>query len=713
MICQKRHVANFTILRGKDTLVVLSTTNGERPWMVYCGPELPGANPEELALLKNAQHIPGGPQQPIQPSLLNPLGTGWPGAAGLTVHRDSRDWAIDLRVTQTDVSPDTVTVICEDRSACIRAVHRISCCEHTGVVDCSTSIHNIGKTPLSLDWCAALCVPLDDRLKRARAFSGKWADEFQTADFDLPRGSYVRENKAGRTSHDNFPGLFLGASGTDEKAGLAAAFHLAWSGNSRLRIDAEQDGHATLQLGELLGPGEIRIAPGGDYATPSMVGCWTRHGFGDLSRRLHHYVLGGQSDKPRPIHYNTWEAVYFDHSEERILALVEKAADVGAERFVLDDGWFGGRRNDKAGLGDWWVSPEVYPNGLHPIVSRVRELGMEFGLWFEPEMINPDSDLYRKHPDWVLGADGVEPIASRHQLALNLTKPEVTEYLFKTVGALISEYQIDYIKWDMNRDIQHPGGPGGCAVMHQQTRALYALLERFREAHPALEIESCSSGAGRADYRILHHTNRIWTSDNNDARHRHQIMRGASHFFPLSVLGNHVGPKRCHITGRVFPMAFRAGSAIFGHMGMELDLADETEQDRAILGAAIALHKRHRELIHDGDFYRLDTPDYLAAIGCVADDRNEALFGCALLDIHPTTKPPQLRFDGLDRAKRYRITVVWPQIDPSLSHPSIIDAAALMENGDAFAGAALMEHGIQLPLIHPDTCLIYKLKAEN
>ncbi len=705
-------MADFTILRGKDTLVVLCTAKGERPWIVYAGPDIPGATPEELAILQSGQHIPGGPEQPIQPSLLNPLGTGWPGAAGLIAHRDGKDWAIDLRVENVRQSDESdAEIVCVDALSELQSTHNFALCPRTGVFTASTKMVGSNDKPVNIDWCAALCLPMDDRLNRLRSVSGKWASEFQIENIERFRGSYLRENKAGRTSHSDFPGLFAGTGTTDEATGLAFGCHLGWSGNSRLRIDTGQDGRAILQAGELLLPGEIS----GGYTTPQLVACWSNDGYGDVSRRLHAFVknsIVSERSKPRPVHYNTWEAVYFDHDEARLIDLAEQAAKVGAERFVLDDGWFGGRRSDKAGLGDWWVSPDIYPNGLQSIVNRVRELGMEFGLWFEPEMVNPDSDLYRAHPDWVLGVEGVEAIPSRHQLTLDLTKPEVTDYLFEKISALITEYQIDYIKWDMNRDTQHPVSDGR-AVMHKQTEALYALLDRYRTAHPTLEIESCSSGGARADYEILRRTDRIWTSDNNDARHRHQIMRGASHFFPLSVLGNHVGPKRCHITGRMFSMEFRAASAIFGHMGMELDLADETAQDRATLAAAIALHKRHRELIHTGDFYRLETPDFLAAMGCVSTGKEEALFSYALLDMHPTTTPPRLRLDGLDPAKQYRIKLLWPQSNPSRSDPSIIDAAALMENGSLFAGAALMEHGIQLALVHPDTCLIYHLKAEN
>ncbi|WP_328598394.1 alpha-galactosidase [Pontixanthobacter gangjinensis] len=707
-------MADFSILRGKDTLIVLDAAKGERTSIVYCGPDLPGATAEELVLLQTSQHVPGGPQQPIRASLLNPLGTGWSGSAGLLAHCARKDWAIDLRVASIDQTSDQqIEILTEDVNANLSVTHNLKVCAETGVLSASSTVTNTGTSAVQLEWCAPVCLPFDDRLTSLKTFSGKWADEFQTETIGRFRGTYLRENKAGRTSHSDFPGLFAGTQTTGETSGLAAGFHIGWSGNSRVRLDTGQDGHTFLQMGELLFPGELEL--GRSYTTPTFFGCWSRDGYGDVSRRLHHYLKDSvlkQRPKSRLVHYNTWEAVYFDHSEARLLDLAEKAAAVGAERFVLDDGWFGGRRSDQAGLGDWRVSSEIYPGGLHPIVNRVRELGMEFGLWFEPEMVNPDSDLYRAHPDWVLGIGGTDPIPSRHQLTLDLTKHQVTNYLFETISALIRDYKIDYIKWDMNRDTQHPGSDGR-AVMHQQTNALYALLDRFRTAHPNTEIESCSSGGARADYGILRYTDRIWTSDNNDARRRHQIMRGASHFFPLKVLGNHVGPKKCHITGRMFSMEFRAASAIFGHMGMELDLADETAEERATLAAAIALHKQHRGLIHDGAYYRIETPDFLMAQSCVEPGKTAALSSCALLDMHPSTIPPRLRFAGLAPDKNYRTRMVWPQHNPSQSSPSIIEEADLTGEGFIASGSALMGHGMQLPLTHPDTCLIFHSETVN
>ena len=709
---------DFTALRAGGTFVAIEATRGARPIILYAGPVMPGVDPEELATLATRQHAPGTASVPLRGSMINEIGTGISGPSGLIAHRGGQDWAVDLRVESVEQpAEDTLKICCRDANTAVAVCHQLSIDPSTGVLTTSTSIENLSETSLELDWCAALCLPIDQRLDRMFSFTGRWSGEFAIEEIGSFQGSIVRENKAGRTSHDVFPGAFLGTGTTSENEGLAAGFHLAWSGNSRLRLDRHSDGRSLIQLGEMAFPGEIRLGKGELYETPDMIAAWSENGFNSVSQKFHDQLCGQVLDsrsfsKPRPVHYNTWEAIYFDHDDATLIELAEHAAAVGAERFVLDDGWFGGRRNADKGLGDWWVSDDVYPNGLHTIADRVTELGMEFGLWFEPEMVNPDSELYRAHPDWVLGAEGVEAVPFRGQFTLDLTRDEVSDYLFDKITSLVSEYGIAYIKWDMNRDTNYPGS-GGRGAMHAQTKAVYRLMQRLRDAHPELEIESCSSGGGRADFGVLRHTDRIWTSDNNDARTRHQIMRGGSHFLPLRVLGNHVGPKRCHITGRRFSMHFRVASAIFGHMGMELDLREESEADLDILKAGIALHKQHRDLIHNGQFLRLNSTATTNLIGCVARDQSEGLFSYAKLESELRTLPDLIRFNGLDAAKRYRVRMVWPLHNPSISTPSIIDAADLTGEGKVFSGAALMQHGMQPPLIHPDTCLIYHLEANE
>ncbi|MEO1405408.1 MAG: alpha-galactosidase, partial [Pseudomonadota bacterium] len=614
-------------------------------------------------------------------------------------------------------SDHRVKIICHDATTNVWAMHFIGFNPDSNVMTCQTQIVNDGEDNLSLDWCASASLPLDPRATRLFGFTGRWANEFQIEEIPPFLGSYVRENKSGRTSHDNFPALLAAPPGTTEQFGPCFGFHLGWSGNNRLRIDRLSDGRAFVQLGEYFYPGEMVLKPGEVYRTPRLYAAFTSRGFSALSRKFHQHLRNRVMDgrihgKPRPIHYNTWEAVYFDHDQETLFALAEKAADVGAERFVLDDGWFSSRRNDKAGLGDWWPSKDIYPDGLRPLANHVVGLGMEFGLWFEPEMVNPDSELYRTHPDWILHAEGVEQVPFRSQYVLDLTRPEVTDYLFQQMHKILSDHPVSYIKWDMNRDIHHPGSYGKPAI-YRQTRAVYELMEWVRTAHPEIEIESCASGGARADYGVLRRTDRIWTSDTNDALDRQKIQRGASHFFPLEIMGAHVGPATCHITGRRLRMELRVATAMFGHMGMELDLRDETDEDLETLKAGIALHKQHRALLHSGNYHRLDTPEHINAVGVVAEDMSEALFSWCNLSSHRETLPGRIFFSGLDRDQSYRVRIIWPAPVQSRSTPPVVEALDLAGDGSILAGDALMQMGIQVPLLYPETCLIWHLEAQE
>ena len=707
---------SFIILKTSETELILDAQIGARPNILYWGPVLSKTAPEELALLSTRQWAHGGPTINAPVSLSNELAAGASGPPGFIAHRNGVDWAAIFTVTDVSQNSDHSAVItCDDPKTQIHAQYDIRLDPVSHVLSATTSIINLGQEPLSIDWCAALCLPLENRLTKLMTFKGRWAMEFQTEEIDAFRGSYVRENRSGRTSHDNFPGFIALTETTDELAGTAIGFHLGWSGNSRVRTDRYSDGQIFVQMGELFHPGEMRIGENETYTTPTLYAARSDKGLNHLSQHFHSHVKntvmdGRTKNKPRPVHFNTWEAVYFDHSEEKLMALAEKAAWVGAERFVLDDGWFGARRNDQSGLGDWFVSTDVYPNGLGPLAEKVRSLGMEFGIWFEPEMVNPDSDLFRAHPDWILEAQGVEQIPARNQYVLDLTRAEVCDYLFEKISAVVSEYDVAYIKWDMNRDIHHPGS-NGRGVIHQQTRAVYALMKRLRDAHPQLEIETCSSGGGRADYGVLGYTDRIWLSDSNDALDRQKIQRGASYFFPLQVLGSHVGPKRCHITQRTLSMEFRAATAILGHMGLELNLHDETDDDLETLKQAVSLYKQYRPLIHDGDFVRLNAADYLNIVGVIAKDKTEAIFSCAKMAGHSTTLPERMRLEALDKAKRYRLKIIWPTRFFSITAPSIVEAADLFRDGSIFSGEALINHGFQLPLMHPETCLLYHLEA--
>ena len=703
----------YTIHSQNCTLVVDCRSNA--PAILYWGARLSeDSSPDMLSLLATRQEVQAC--MPEEPAIaLSPeLGAGFSGSAGVQIHRGGAQWAVFSQIQSVTVEPNNrLSIVSKCKGTEIELIHCLQLDTSTDVLTATTQLTNIGQSKLWVDRCDAPCIPVPMHYNKILGFKGRWAKEFQTQSIDRFMGAYVRENRSGRTSHDAFPAVIVHSDQANESAGEAYGLHLGWSGNHHLRIEEQFVGRAYAQFGELFFPGELSLEPGESYCSPVLYGASSNTGLTDLSACFHQYIRENLTDprmqgKPKPVHFNTWEAMYFDLSMSRLCQLADEAAAVGVERFVLDDGWFKGRKSDRAGLGDWTVDETVFPQGLGPLVEHVNAAGMEFGLWVEPEMVNPDSDLYRAHPDWVLNAAPAPLLLSRNQLVLDLTRTEVQKYLFEHLDNLLSEYAITYLKWDMNRVINQPGNAEGRAVTHYQTLALYQLLARIREAHPEVEIESCSSGGGRADFGILAHTDRIWTSDSNDALDRLSIQKGFSFFFPPEIMGAHVGPRDCHITGRSISMATRAGVALFGDMGIEANLLTMDDAEKAELKAAVALHKKHRLLLHSGKLMRLDTEDYENSFGVISADKQEAIFSYGLLDGQPNSAPGRLRFPGLDASTLYTVNIIWPQ-QPSSYSKSILDII----NGSVISGDALTKFGVQLPLMLPATLLVFHLASHR
>jgi alpha-galactosidase len=372
---------------------------------------------------------------------------------------------------------------------------------------------------------------------------------------------------------------------------------------------------------------------------------------------------------------NTWEAVYFDHDLDKLTHLADLGAQVGVERFVLDDGWFRHRRDDRAGLGDWYVDETVWPSGLRPLIDHVRALGMEFGLWVEPEMVNPDSDLARAHPEWTLATGGRTPADRRSQQVLDLTHPEAYAYILERLDALLTEYDIAYLKWDHNRELVDAGhSPDGEPTVHRQTHAVYALLDELRARHPGLEIESCASGGGRIDLAILERTDRVWASDCNDALERQSINRWTQLLLPPELVGSHIGAVRSHTTGRTHDLTFRAGTALFGHLGIEWDLT------------------RARE-----------------AHGVISHDRTEAVFALTAVATPVTAHPGTLRLPGLDPNTTYHLR----PLPPGDQAPGMEGGtpAWCTKDGITLPGSVLERVGIQIPNLHPEQLILLQLTS--
>ena len=413
---------------------------------------------------------------------------------------------------------------------------------------------------------------------------------------------------------------------------------------------------------------------GETYTSPWLYGAYG-DGLDEVARRFHRHLRARPRPvaAERPVTLNVWEAVYFDHDRDRLLDLADRAAAVGVERFVLDDGWFGARRDDRAGLGDWVVSAEVWPDGLHPLVDRVRELGMQFGLWFEPEMVNPDSDVARAHPEWIMAARPEWPVESRHQQVLNLGIPEAYAHVKGQILALLDEYDIGYIKWDHNRDLIEAGTQtdGGRPGVHAQTLAFYRLLDELRAAHPDLEIESCSSGGARVDLAVLERTDRVWVSDNIDPHDRQRMLRWTGQLLPPEYLGSHIASGRSHATGRQHDLGFRAGTAIFGHLGIEWDLAEASDAETRRAQRPGSRSTRSTAASCSAAIWSGWTGrgTRIHLHGVVAPDRSRALFAFAPVDSLYPDPAPRLRFRGLDPERTYRVRPVIVGSAPSGLRP--------------------------------------------
>ena len=543
---------------------------------------------------------------------------------------------------------------------------------------------------VEVEWLASPVLPGPALADEIITFSGRWCGEFETNKVLWSQGSFVAGAPGGRTSHERSPGIYLPTRGATETQGEAFGLHLGWSGGHRLVAEELPSGARQVQLGAV-GSGNT------PFETPKLYATRTGSGLNGVSQAFHSKVrkLVNFTDptRARPVHYNCWEAVYFDHDINVLADLAERAAALGAERFVLDDGWFGRRDDDTSSLGDWWVDERKWPNGLGPLIDHVEKLGMTFGIWFEPEMVNPDSNLYRSHPDWILGPE--DQPTGRHQLVLDLTKDGVSDYLFEAISKVLSAHHIDYIKWDHNRALPHPS--------QAQTLALYDLLARVREAHPGVEIESCASGGGRIDFGILERTQRVWISDSNDAQERVKIQRGASYFFPPEISGSHIGPRVCHTSGRQFSMAFRACVAASRAMGLEMDLRELTDEEAAEIKKQIARFKDRRGLIHSGRLFRLESSDpAVMAEMHLAQDGSEFLLFSAQMRPSDQQLAKPIRLAGLETDARYEL-----RLDDVDRVVEVMNRGAKspLASGEplVLSGAALMGHGVLLPNSFPDT----------
>ena len=690
-----------------QTLLFVSREN-RLPELTYWGAPLPeNENLEELARAL-APPVGGGMLDNIVPVTLCPTeGDGFMGQPGLAgCFEDSSGWAPDFQLANVQQEADRLHFQGRDSVLDLVLNIHLQIKPGCGTVTLSSQLCNHGKQAYRLENLAAATLLLPAHMDWVHEFGGKWCREFESLSKRIDRGPIQRQNRTGRTGHGDFPGLILTAEGCSNLRGEALGLHLAWSGGHRHLVERMADGRTYVQMGPMLRPGEIHLGPGETFETPDIHLCRSEEGIGGIARAFHETVRAlvtfPDQEKERPVNYNCWEAVYFDHDLEELKQIASIAADLGAERFVLDDGWFKGRTDDRRALGDWSVDSGKYPEGLTPLINHMLEEGMAFGLWVEPEMVNPDSDLYRAHPDWILAVENADQLEGRHQLVLDLSRQEVTNYLFDVLDALLSQYEISYLKWDHNRVLTQAGNGGSKPSYIAQTRALYALLDRLRQAHPEVEIESCASGGGRVDLGILEHTHRVWLSDSNDAHERQKIQHHALPFLPPEVTGSHVGPRDCHTSGRRLSMSFRAWTAAQRHMGFEMDPRELDAEETACLKKVVAWYKENRSWLHRGQSYLLDSPlvGQLAEMTLAQQGDRFAVISAQLEAAEFETVQP-LRLAGLEANSRYRLRLTNPEdIKPNLCRDWTSPLGQV--SGLVLSGSALMQVGVILPISHPD-----------
>ncbi len=642
-------------------------------------------------------------------------------ALKVTFADGNRDLVLHF-VRATQSSSQTIDVLLKDITREIFVMLRYSIDPETGILARSADIENREKQPAVIEQAAAAQWTLPSARYTLSYLTGRWAGEWTLNQEQIHGGARVIESRRGTTGHQANPWfaisrdtsqLTTGPIAADEEHGEVWFGALAWSGSWRISVE-----HTQLDAVRVTGgfhPFDFgyKLKPGEHLETPVFYGGYSDHGLGGASRLLHRFEIAhilpqAPDPKPRPVIYNSWEATEFRVDEAGQMALAEKAASIGVDRFVMDDGWFGQRKDDHAGLGDWYVNSEKFPHGLKPLIDKVHSLGMDFGLWVEPEMVNPNSDLYRKHPEWVLNFPGRPRSESRNQLVLNLARPDVRDYVEGFLDKLLTENDIAFLKWDYNRNWSEPGWDQAPVdeqkrVYVQFIRNLYSILADLRKKHPKLEIESCSGGGGRVDLGILHYTDEVWTSDNTDPFDRLSMQDGFTYAYTPQIMMAWVTDSPHWLNNkRSTSLAYRMLSSMQGSLGIGANLNHWTAEDFATAKRLIAAYHSAQQTIVRGDLYRLMSPrdgSEFSATETVSTDKNQAVVFAFANATQGGRGFPMLQLQGFDPHAEYKLS--WIE---GKSRPGTPESAS---------GAWWMRHGLQLDLRGDFQAAAFRFDRQN
>ena len=620
------------------------------------------------------------------------------------VHADGSS-ALDLRYYSHTVKPgkygieglpavyaaedeaETLEVVLRDTASAVEVTLLYAVLPALDLVTRCARIRNLGETPVTLTKAASLCLDISRGSWEWVHFHGRHAMERQMERRLLFHGIQEIGSTRGTSSHHQNPTVLLCTPDCTETAGACIGAALVYSGSHQTRLECDQLGQVRMVMG--IHPDLFRweLKAGETFSTPEVMLSYSDTGLETLSHHFHqaireHICRGKYQLAERPVLINNWEATYFGFDTEKILHIAEEAARLGVDMLVLDDGWFGKRDDDCSGLGDWFVNETKLSGGLHDLVEKIKGMGMRFGIWFEPEMISEDSDLYRKHPDWAIRIPDRAPMRSRYQLVLDMANPEVQEYLFRVMSDVLHSADISYVKWNMNRSISDwytrglPADRQG-EMPHRYVLGLYALLERLTAAFPDVLFEGCSGGGGRFDAGMLYYCPQIWCSDDTDAYERTKIQYGTSFFYPVSAVGSHVSTVPNHQTGRITPFETRGTVAMAGSFGYELDLNLLSDGEKQEVAEQIRQFKTYGPLIHNGKYYRLTNPmaEDAALWEFAAQDGSEVLVQGMLFHAEANVLRRTVQLRGLDAEKRYRLD----------------------GTEQVYTGAALMAGGVLLP----------------
>ncbi len=562
----------------------------------------------------------------------------------------------------------SVEILCEDRHTGLQAALLYTVFEDVDVITRSVRVINAGKEELYLTKVFSACLDMDNRDFEVISLHGSWARERHIQTVPVSHGKLSVESVRGESSHQDHPFMAVKTRGTDQEHGEVYAMHFVYSGNFKAMIQNDQFDQIRMTMGIHPEGFKWMLLPGEEFQAPEVVMTYSAEGLGRMTRTFHdfyrnHLIRGEYKDKKRPILINNWEATYFEFNTEKLIAIAKQASELGIEMLVMDDGWFGNRFDDNRALGDWIVNEEKLAGGLKHLVDEVNKLGMKFGIWFEPEMISPDSDLYRAHPDWAIAIPGRVGTLSRNQYVLDLTRREVLDYTYESVARVLRSANIEYVKWDMNRQLTDIGSAYLPAermgeLYHRYVLAVYELQDRLTKDFPHLLLENCSGGGARFDPGMLYYSPQIWCSDDTDAIERLKIQEGTALIYPLSAMGAHVSDCPNHTVGRVTPFETRGHVALAGTFGYELDVTKIPAEDREMIPEQVAMYHKYNDLVREGDYYRIASYSenhYYDCYGVVSKDKKEALYTFVQVLNRPNYHSRRIFLQGLDPEKEYRI----------------------------------------------------------